>query len=324
VIRILNAEPLHYSAAAIDMLRTVGEIDLIDLSRTELIEILPNYDILIVRLRIQVDREVIDAGSRLRAIVTATTGLDHIDVDYAESCGIKVLSLHGQTDFLRTIPATAEHTWTLLLALVRRVPWAFQSVLNNHWERDLFRGNDLWNKGLGLVGLGRIGEKVAQYGVAFGMHVAAYDPYREEWPANVTRFKALEDMLQHTNVLSIHVPLNPETEHLIGHKELSSLRDPSWLVNTSRGGIVDEAALIEALKSGQIRGAALDVISDERTREKGQCHPLIVYAHEHDNLLITPHIGGATLESMAMTEVYMARQLQSFLETNREDHIAED
>lgn len=313
MIYILNAEPLDYSDEARRILCALGYLDELVVSREQLLACIAKYTVLIVRLGFQIDREVIDAGKNLRVIVTATTGLDHVDVEYAEAHGIKVLSLRGQIDFLRTIPATAEHAWALLLALVRRVPWAFQSVLNNNWERDLFRGHDLWGKRLSLVGLGRIGEKVAHYGAAFGMQVAAYDPYRDEWPASVTRFKVLADMLQQTDVLSIHVPLNPETEHLIGRQELAHLPASSWLVNTSRGGVLDEAALIEALQARRLRGAALDVVSGERDFENERSHPLVAYARKHNNLLITPHIGGATRESMAMTEVFIAEQLQRFL-----------
>lgn len=313
MIRILNAEPLEYCDEARHILRTVGQLDEQELSREQLLACIASYTVLIVRLGFQVDREVTDAGKNLKGIVTATTGLDHIDVAYAESRGIKVLSLRGQTEFLRTIPATAEHTWALLLALVRHIPWAFQSVLDNYWERDLFRGNDLWKKRLGIIGLGRVGEKVVQYGAAFGMQVAAFDPYRTEWPAQVARFDTLAEMLKQTDILSIHVPLNSETEHLIGRQELAHLPGPSWLVNTSRGGVLDEAALIEALEAGRLRGAAVDVISGECDFKSEQSHPLVAYAREHDNLLITPHIGGATRESMAMTEVFMAEQLRQFL-----------
>lgn len=314
MLRILNAEPLDYSDQARAILRSLGQVDEYTLTRPELIVRLAGYAVLIVRLSFQVDREILDAGKRLKVIVTATTGLDHIDVAYAEQCGIQVLSLRGQIEFLRTIPATAEHTWALLLALVRRVPWAFQAVLDRHWERDLFRGYDLWGKRLGIVGLGRIGEKVARFGLAFGMRVAAYDPYHSHWAADITRFETLTEMLKQTDILSIHVPLNTETEHLIGREELNCLPTPCWLVNTSRGEVLDEAALIEALEEGRLCGAALDVISGERQFQHRPTHPLLAYALEHDNLLITPHIGGATRESMAMTEVFMAKQLQRFLQ----------
>ena len=313
MIRILNVEPLDYSDEARRILQSLGQLDERHLTRVELLACLADYDVLIVRLGFQVDREVMGSGPRLKAIVTATTGLDHIDVDYAEQRGIKVLSLHGETEFLRTIPATAEHTWALLLALARHIPQARASVMAGEWGRDAFRGHDLCSKRLGIVGLGRIGEKVARYGLAFEMAVAAYDPYRSDWVPGVQRCLALPELLRQSDVLSLHVPLNPETERMIGREELALLPNGSWLVNTSRGEVLDEEALVGALQSGQLSGAALDVISGERDQRVYLHNPLLNYARRHDNLLITPHIGGATVESMAKTEVFMAHKLREFL-----------
>jgi D-3-phosphoglycerate dehydrogenase / 2-oxoglutarate reductase len=314
MIRILNAESLDYSNNARLILQSMGTLDEYEqLTRTELLSCLADYDVLIVRLNFQVDREVLDAGKQLKAIVSATTGLDHIDVEYARQQKIEVLSLRGQTGFLRTIPATVEHTWALLLALTRRIPWAFQSVLNGRWVRDEFKGHDLANRRLGIVGLGRIGEKVARLGMAFDMHVAAYDPYRIDWVKGVEKHNRLTDLLQGCNILSLHVALNSETQRMIGRKELATLPDGALLINTARGGVIDEVALIEALLDCKLAGAALDVVDHEREQQTRLNSVLFEYATQHDNLIITPHIGGATHESMAMTEVFMVRQLRNFL-----------
>ena len=165
MIRILNAEPSNYSPKATSILEQVGQVDTHpQIDRSWLLQHISQYDVLIVRLGFQVDRQVIDAGANLKTIISATTGLDHIDLAYAESKHIRILSLRGKVEFLRTIPATAEHTWALLLGLMRQIPWAFLSVLNGEWDRDLYKGNDLYRKKLGIVGLGRIGEKIANYG----------------------------------------------------------------------------------------------------------------------------------------------------------------
>ena len=161
--RILNAEALGYCDEARVILRELGEVAEGNLDREELLARLPGYDVLIVRLAHQVDREVIDTGRHLKVIVSATTGLDHIDTSYAASKGIAVLSLRGEAAFLDSIWATAEHTWALLLAVLRRIPQAFASARAGHWDRDLFRGNELAGKRLGIVGLGRVGRKVARY-----------------------------------------------------------------------------------------------------------------------------------------------------------------
>ena len=309
MIHILNVEPLNYSAEARQILRSIGRLDERSLTRAELLDCLIAYDVLIVRLGFQVDCEVIDAGQRLKVIVTATTGLDHIDEEYAKQRGITVLSLRGETEFLRTIPATAEHTWALLLTLVRRIPWAFQSVQAGYWDRDAFRGYELCGKRLGIVGLGRIGEKVARYGLAFGMSVSVFDSYRPEWPNDIKRCETLEELLCLTEVLSLHVSLNRETIGMIGRQELLLLPTGAILINTSRGAVIDEQALYDVLMSGHLGGAALDVLTHERATPGDTGRALLEYAKSHHNLIITPHIGGATFESMARTEVFMARKL---------------
>ena len=313
MIRILNAEPMNYHDEPRQVLQALGKVDERQLSRAEFIRCLPEYDVLIVRLGFQVDREVIDAGPNLKAIVTATTGLDHIDVAYAEQCGIKVLSLRGETDFLRSIPATAEHTWALLLALARRIPWAFHSVLNGEWDRDAFRGHDLRGRRLGIVGLGRVGQKVARYGLAFGMQVHAHDPNPTDAIPDVIMCATLSDLLRQSDVLSLHVPFNSTTEKLIGSPELALLPPGAVIVNTARGAVLDEAALLDALQSGTLSGAALDVLTDERIQRSDTSERLLAYARTHDRLLITPHVGGATEESMCATELFMAEKLKQFL-----------
>ena len=314
MIRILNAEPDNYSPEARQILTSIGELVEKRLSQAELRQWVSDFDVVIVRLGLAINREAIEAGHRLRAIVTATTGFDHIDVQFAEARGIAVLSLKGETEFLRTVPATAEHTWALLLALMRRVPQAVESVRAGEWNRDHFLGNDLCGRRLGIVGLGRIGEIVARYGLAFGMQVAAFDPYRSNWPPDVQRCSTLDELLRRLDVLSLHVPLNAETRHMIGKRELALLTPGTVLVNTARGAVLDEAALVDALSQGHLAGAALDVIDEERDAAKRRNSRLLAYAREHSNLLITPHIGGATVESMQRTELFMAEKLRCWYE----------
>ncbi|MBN2470233.1 MAG: hydroxyacid dehydrogenase [Anaerolineae bacterium] len=308
--RILNAEPGDYSPDARAILRSLGALDERDLNRSELLAQIAAYDAVIVRLRFTIDRQVIDAAARLKAIVTATTGLDHIDMAYAERAGIAVLSLRGHEDFLESVVASAEHTWALLLALMRRVPAAHQSVLGGAWDRDAFKGHDLRGKRLGILGLGRLGGKVARYGLAFGMRVAAYDSTPGRMIEGVTMCRTQADLLRQSDVLSIHVPLDETTAGLLGGREIALLPAGAVVINTARGAILDEAALLAGLESGRLSGAALDVLAGERTRQESV---LVAYARTHDNLIITPHIGGATFEAMAATEVFMAEQLRRFL-----------
>jgi D-3-phosphoglycerate dehydrogenase len=313
MVRILNAEPEGYSAEARSILAGAGEVVERELRRGELIERLGGFDVLIVRLGHTIDREVIDAAPRLRAVVSATTGLDHVDVPHAESRGVAVLSLAGETEFLRGITATAEHTWALLLALVRRIPAAVRSVAAGRWDRDAFRGRQLSGKRLGVVGFGRVGRQVAGYGQAFGMRVAAFDPGSGQTPAGVDRIVTLEELVERADVLTLHVPFRPQTRGMIGEPELARMPDGGVLVNTSRGGVIDQDALVRALEGGKLAGAALDVVEGEREDGSLAASPLLAYAREHDNLIVTPHLGGATLESMEATEVFMARKLVAFL-----------
>ena len=312
-LRILNAEPLGYSCEARALLMQWGTLVEKEMCRTELLHELGDYDVLIVRLAHQIDQEVIKVGQHLKAIVTATTGLDHIDVEFAQARGIAVLSLRGETEFLRSICATAEHTWALLLGLLRRIVPAFLAVQRGEWDRDAFRGHELNGKRLGIIGLGRVGQKVARYGQIFGMEVKAYDPFAPEWIEGVWRAATLADLLCWSNVLSLHVPLTTETQGMIGTSELALLPPGAIFINTSRGELVDEAALAQVLASQHLAGAAVDVIGHERQPEQRRQSPLLAYACSHDNLLITPHIAGATYESMAKTEVFIARKLENFL-----------
>lgn len=308
---ILNVEPDEYSEEARTIIKGIGHLVEKKMDRSELLAKIHEFDVLIVRLRHQIDAEVMGATTCLKVIVSATTGLDHIDLETASRKNIAVLSLRGETEFLRSIPATAELTWGLLLALTRMIPSAQSSVLNGEWERDRFKGHELSGMRLGIVGLGRIGEKIARYGLAFGMRITAYDPYRNDANPGIEMKNSLTELLVDSDIVSIHVPLNQETVNLIGIKELSVMPRGSWLINTARGAIVNEPALLEALKSGHLAGAALDVLAGERKNER---QSMIDYARLHSNLLLTPHIGGATYESMQATEIFMANKLKNHYE----------
>ncbi len=316
-LRILNLEPKGYCDEARMLLEGLGEVMNGPLSREALLDSLADYDILIVRLAHQIDKEVLDAGPRLKVIVSATTGLDHIDLKEAEARQIGVLSLQGEEEFLRNITATAEMTWALLLALMRRIPEAVRSVHAGEWNRDAFKGRDLAGKRLGIVGLGRVGRQVATFGSAFRMSVAAYDPGVTYWPPTVQRKLSLGGLLRDTDVLSVHVNLHPGTVGLIGRQELSWLPKGSVLLNTSRGDVVDDEALVEALTSGHLHGAAIDVVPQERREDKRRTSRLIAYSAAHANLLITPHVAGATHEAMRKTEVFMAHKLLDFFTTSQ-------
>jgi len=311
--RVLIVEPDRYPERAKEILHKVADVRIND--GPDLKETLGDTDAVVVRLKYLWNKQLLARAPQLKAIATATTGLDHIDLQLAESRGVTVLSLKGETEFLKTVTATAEHTWGLLLALIRHIPQAHRSVVNRSWERDRFFGTELQGRTLGIVGLGRIGQMVARYGLAFRMKVIAYDRSQKEWVQGVEKAKSLMEVLLKSNVLSIHVPLTKENEKLIGPGEFAALKPGAIVLNTSRGAVLDEDSLLAGLISGRLGGAALDVIQDEYKAKSELREQIINYAATHSNLLLTPHIGGATHDSLERVEVFMAEKLRRFLQT---------
>jgi len=312
-LRIALLEPTGYSPESHAHYAAHGDLIEGPFTRADLLAGAADAEVWVIRLGHRFDAELLAQAPRLRVIVSPTTGLDHIDLEQCRARGIAVLSLQGEQEFLRSVRATVEHTLALALTLLRRTHRASAHVAEGGWDRDRFRGRELARKRLGLVGLGRIGSAVAELGRAFAMHVTAHDPYLEAWPSGVARTSDLPSLLAQSDVLSVHVPLDETTRGLIGFAELAALPPGAVLINTSRGAVVDESALLDALRAGHLGGAALDVLVGEGQGAVRADHPLVQYARTHDTLVITPHIGGATYESMAQTEVFMAQKLARWL-----------
>lgn len=248
---------------------------------------LPRAHALLVRSDTEVTAELIGLGERLRVIGRAGIGVDNIDVPAATRRGIAVLNAPGAN----TVSA-AEHTFAVLLALVRRVPWAAQSMRAGAWDRKTFGGTELRGKVLGVVGLGRIGAHVAGIARAFGMKVVAHDPYLTEQRARAlaVELTALDDLLGQADVVTLHLPLTNGTRHLMDAARLATMKPTAVLVNTARGGLVDEAALLEAVTGGKIGGAALDVFTEEPL-------PADSPLRRSDRIILTPHLAGSTAEA---------------------------
>lgn len=311
-LHVLHVEAERFSADARREVLQYATLDECVATRAQLLSLVPDCDVLWVRLGHRIDEEIFERAVNLKAVVTATTGLNHIDLDAATRHGVDILCLRGERAFLTTVAATAEHTWGLILALVRHLPWSFDSVRNGDWLRDKYSGFDLRGRTMGIVGYGRLGTMVASYARSFGMRVTAADPFADDIPAWVSVLP-LAEVLAAADVVSIHVPLSAETEGLLGGRELRRMKTGSYLVNTSRGELVDENALLAALECGQLAGAALDVLCGERQGEGTVAiHPLVAYSKQANNLLITPHIGGATVGAMARTENFMAEKLRDW------------
>jgi D-3-phosphoglycerate dehydrogenase len=311
--RVVIAEPLHYSPDARAVLAGIGPVVDGPFDRAGLLDAVSRAEVLVVRLGHQIDAEVLAAGPTLRAVGSPTTGTDHIDLEAAAARGIQVVCLRGETEFLSTIRATPEHTWALLLALVRKIPAAAAASLDGTWDRDAFRGTELAGKRLGIFGLGRVGRIVATFGTAFQMSVTAFDTTSAGAPG-VTMAGSLPELLERSDVLLVHVPLDPTTEGVIGAAELARLPAGAVVVNTARGSIVDEDALVSALARGHLAGAAVDVLDGERDPAGLTASPFLRYASDHpDRAIVTPHIAGATWESMHRTEVFLAERLRELV-----------
>jgi D-3-phosphoglycerate dehydrogenase len=260
----------------------------------------PSSEALIVRSRTRVTSDLLGCGDRLRLVARAGIGVDNIDVDAATERGILVVNAP-----LGNVRSTAEHTVALIFALARRIPAADRAVRDGTWKSG-YEGTQLAGKRLGVIGVGKIGRTVAGMAVALGMEVVAHDPYLPEgaWPALGLQPVPLDTLLQSADIVTIHVPLLPETRGLIGADGIASVKPGAFLVNCARGGLVDEEALAAALVSGQLAGAALDVFEREPLRDS----PLL----DAPNLILTPHVAASTREAQAQVSTDVAEAVLDF------------
>lgn len=314
-MRILHLESRRYDDGTRALLARAGEVDYRDCeSQTALLAAAASapYDALFCRLGLRIDADVLGALPQLRYLVTPTTGLDHIDLEEASGRGVRVISLRGEVAFLREIRSTAEMTWTLALALLRRLPAAFEDVRGGHWRREPFLGEELAGKTLGVIGCGRLGSIVTHYGAVFGMRVLAYDHNPECLAAAAagTEPATLERLLTEADCVSLHLPLDATTRGLMDRHRLFAMRPGAVLINTARGELVDEDALLQALSSGHLAGAALDVLAGDSGWEQSvpDGHPVVTYARGHDNLLLTPHIGGYGAVALGRTRRFIVER----------------
>ncbi|MBC7120694.1 MAG: D-2-hydroxyacid dehydrogenase [Candidatus Methanosuratus sp.] len=264
--------------------------------------IIGSYDILIVRSRTKVTREIIERGKNLRAIGRVGVGLDTIDVKAAEEAGIKILN----TPQMSTV-AVAELVMGMMLGLARKICLASESMKKGLWEKKKLHGIELKGKTLGVVGFGRIGRAVAERSRAFGMNILVYDVVVDEnalTRVGGERVSKIGDLLQRSDVVTVHVPLIPETYHMFGEAAFSTMRHGSFFINASRGEVVDTGALLRALKSGMIAGAAIDVFEHEppETPEERELVSL-------PNVIATPHIGAQTREAQLLGAELIAENI---------------
>ena len=301
--RILVCDPIHEEG--IEKLKQAGfEVDVNPtISGKELRGVVSRYDVLIVRSRTKVTEEIIKIGNRLKAIGRAGAGLDNIDVDAAEKRGVAVLNTPEAP-----AQAAAELTIGLMISLARRIPLADRTMKEGKWLKGKLRGWQLGGKTLGVIGLGNVGERVARVAKALGMRILITKrtpPAPELLRELEAEFVPLTELLRRSDIVTLHVPLTPQTRHMIRAGELQIMKDGAFLVNTSRGAVVNERALLDALRSGKLAGAALDVYGAEPPTELALIRL--------PNVVATPHIGAQTLESRRAAALMMAQKLIKLL-----------
>lgn len=300
--KILVADKL--SQEGLETLKKIGDVDVkTGLPEEELIKIIPDYDALVVRSETKVTAKIIAAGKKLKIIGRAGVGVDNIDTAAATKHGIIVVnSPEGNTI------AAAEQTLALIMSLARNIPQAYSSMNQGKWERGKFMGVEVYNKTLGVIGLGKIGSAVAGYGMALGMNVIAYDPFVSQESAKKLgiQLKSLDEIISSADFITLHVPKTPETFHLIDKARIEKMKTGVRIINCSRGGVVDEAALLEAVQNGKIAGAALDVFEKEPLPADS---PLL----NNPKIIACPHLGASTVEAQVNVAVDVAEQIAEVL-----------
>jgi D-3-phosphoglycerate dehydrogenase / 2-oxoglutarate reductase len=303
--RVLVADSI--SPKGVELLESGGQL-LVDvktgLKENELLAIVPEYSAIVVRSQTKITAEVIEVAKLLKAVGRAGVGVDNVDVDAATRRGVIVMNTPGGNTV-----STAEHAFSLLVSIARNIPQAHASMKAGKWDRKSFEGVELHGKTIGIFGMGRIGTEIARRVIAFGMRAIAYDPYLSPSRARslqVELFEDLDQVLAQADFVTMHMPLTPETRHLINADRIAKMKRGARIVNCARGGLVDEEALFEALRSGQVAGAALDVFETEPPPADFPLRTL-------SNVVFTPHLGASTAEAQESVGIEIAEAIRSVL-----------
>ncbi|HEY33275.1 MAG TPA: phosphoglycerate dehydrogenase [Dehalococcoidia bacterium] len=296
-MKVLIADPV--ADEGIELLRSVAEVDVnTGLAPEELINVIGDYEGLVVRSQTQVTAEVIAAGVKLQVIGRAGTGIDNVDVDEATRRGIVVVNAPtGNT------VSAAEHTIALMLSLARHIPQANAALKGGAWQRSKFMGTELRDKTLGIIGLGNVGSEVARRARGFEMRIIGQDPFvSEEMAASMqVELVTMERLLKESDFITLHLPLTPQTRGLIGPKELAMVKPTVRIINCARGGLIDEELLVKAIEEKKIAGAAVDVFPKEPATES------VLFGS--DEVIVTPHLGASTAEAQTMAAKDVAGQI---------------
>ncbi len=300
--RVLVADEI--SPEGIELMKRSVDVDYIpDVSHEKLLEIIPQYDALLVRSRCKVTRDVLEKSVNLRIVGRAGVGVDNIDLQAATEKGVLVInSPEGNT------ASASEHTIALMMSLSRQIPTADSSMKDGRWDRNKFMGSELFNKTLGIVGLGKIGSRVANTAQALGMKVIAFDPFMSAEKIRELNVRAatLQEIWEESDYITLHTPKTKDTAGMINADVLNKMKKNVRIVNAARGGLIDEAALAAAIKDGRIAGAALDVFSEEPLKES-------VLRELGTKVVLTPHLGASTEEAQFNVAIDIAEQISDYL-----------
>lgn len=310
--KIRIAEELDFNPDVIEFLRTFAEVDVGGCQQFEIQGILQEYDVFWFRLGFQIGEKEIGSNPRCSILATPVTGIDHIDEKACKENNIKITCLRGEREFLKKVRATAELTLALTLDLLRHTGSAQNDTLQGYWRRDLFRGEEIFEKTVGIVGYGRLGAITAGFFEAFGAKIQYTDVGAVDAKISHKFVDNLSELISTSDIVTLHVNYNDVTHHLFDESLFEAFTGKQYLINTSRGGILFEDALLKALKDGRVKGAALDVIQNEH--HFNRANPLVEYAFKNKNLIITPHIGGNTYESFSKTEWFIAKRIKQHLD----------
>lgn len=303
--KILIADSI--SQSGIDELAQGGAFEVstqTGLNEAALVKIIPEFTGVVVRSQTKITAPILNAGSRLRVVGRAGVGIDNVDVAEATRRGVIVMNAPGGNTI-----STAEHTFSMLLCVSRKIPQADAMLRTGKWDRKKLEGVELFNKTLGIVGMGRIGSELSRRAISFGMRVIAYDPYLSATRARTLQielYEELDDVLAAADFITLHTPLTPETHHLLDSARLAKTKQGVRVINCARGGLVDEIALIAGLESGHVAAAALDVFETEPL-------PLDSPLRKAPNLVLTPHLGASTVEAQESVGLEIAQSIRAAL-----------
>ena len=297
-------ESKDFSKEVIEKLSSLGEVSLFD--EKDIYSFIANKEILFIRLKYFIGKEILDHTSKLKYICTPTTGLNHIDLEECEKRDIKIVSLKGEYDFLSTIRATPEHTIGLVLSLLRNYKDAFLSDNNPHWDREKHKGFELYENSVGIIGFGRVGKILSKYFDAFGAKVYFYDINQSIKGVNHSiKLNSIKDLIEKSNIVILAASYSDENFEFFD-KEYIDLLENKYFINTARGELVEEQYLLQKVAQYYFKGVALDVMQNEQSN-----HDLnnLVNLTNKKNFILTPHIAGATYSSMCRTEEFIVRKM---------------